>query len=134
MDKEQINKELVYKAIRSGGPGGQHVNKVSSKVQLTFDVRNSEGLNAKEKERLCSILSNQLSKQDVLRLSADDKRSQLQNRTIVTRRFFSLITDALKVKKKRKPSKPSKAAIEKRLKEKKIASQKKSNRVKPDYN
>jgi len=133
MDKEKIIKELVYKAIRSGGPGGQHVNKVSSKVQLTFDVRNSEGLSTEEKERLCEKLNNQLSKLGVLLLSADDKRSQLQNRTIVTKRFFNLIKDALKIKKKRKASKPSKAAIEKRLKEKKIASQKKSNRVKPDY-
>jgi len=132
VDKEQVSKELVFKASRSGGPGGQHVNKVSSKVQLKFDIRNSKGLSTEEKELLFKKLSNQLSKEDVLLLSADDKRSQLQNRTVVTKRFFELITNSLKIQKKRKATKPSKAAIEKRLKEKKIASKKKSNRVKPD--
>ena len=132
MDKEIIKQELVYKAVRSGGAGGQHVNKVSTKVQITFDIVNSYGLNEDEKERLLQKLNSQLSKAGVLLLSADDSRSQFKNRTIVSKRLFEILTNALEVQKKRKKSKPSKAAIEKRLKEKKKASKKKMNREKPD--
>jgi len=132
MDKDLLKQELVYKAVRSGGAGGQHVNKVSSKVQLSFDLKNSKGISEDEKERLFDKLDNQLSKHGVLIMSADDSRSQLQNRTIVTKRFFELLKESLKVKKKRKATKPSKAAVEKRLKEKKKASQKKANREKPE--
>lgn len=132
MDKQLIEQELVYKAVRSGGPGGQHVNKVSSKVQLTFDVKNTKGLSEKEKVRVLDKLANQINKEGVLMMSADNKRSQLQNRVLVTKRFYKLIEEALKVEKKRKPTKPSKAAVEQRLKKKKIASEKKSNREKPD--
>lgn len=132
MDMELIKQELVYKASRSSGPGGQHVNKVSSKVQLSFDLINSEGLSDKEKETISDKLSNQISKVGVLLMSADDSRSQLKNRTIVTKRFFKLIKNALIVKKKRKATKPNKGAIEKRLKEKKKASEKKLNRGKPN--
>ena len=84
MDKELINHELVFKAVRSSGPGGQHVNKVSSKVQLTFDILNSKGLSTEEKERLLKKLNNQLSKSGILLMSADESRSQLKNRTTVT--------------------------------------------------
>lgn len=132
MDKELIEQELVYKATRSGGAGGQHVNKVSSKVQLSFDIKNSKGLSDEEKDRLYEKLDNQISRLGVLLLSADKSRSQLQNRTSVTKRFYILIVNALKVQKKRKATKPSKAAREKRLAQKKRASQKKSNRGKPD--
>lgn len=134
MDKEIIEQELVYKTMKSSGAGGQHVNKVSSKVQLTFDLKNSKGLSDEEKDRLFEKLENQLSKLGVLLLSADKSRSQLQNRTIVTKRFYSIIEDALKVQKVRKPTKPSKASIEKRLSEKKRASERKLNRGKPDRN
>lgn len=132
MDKDQINQELVFKAIRSSGPGGQHVNKVSTKVLLIFDLLNSKGLNDKEKQKVAEKLSNQINKEGILQITSDSSRSQLKNRTIVTNRFFGLIEDALKVQKKRKATKPSKTAIEKRLKEKKIASERKSNRGKPE--
>jgi len=132
MDKERIKQELVYKAVRSGGAGGQHVNKVSTKVQLSFDLENSEAFSEEEKVRLLDKLKSQLSKNGVLQMSADESRSQLKNRTIVTKRFFELIKESLKVPKKRKATKPSKAAVEKRLKEKKKASEKKANRGKPD--
>jgi len=134
MDRELIEQELVYKAVRSGGPGGQHVNKVSSKVQLSFDVRDARGLSEKEKALVFKKLSNHINKKGVLQLSADNKRSQLQNRLLVAKRFFRLIKAALTIEKKRKATKPSKAAIEKRLIEKKRASEKKSNRGKPDRN
>lgn len=134
MEKELIEQELVFKAVRSSGPGGQHVNKVSSKVQLSFDVKNSKGLNDREKTLLLEKLGNQISNTGVLLISADNNRSQLKNRTDVVKRFYKLVEVALKVKKKRKPTKPSKAAIAKRLSEKKRASKKKSNREKPDRN
>ena len=132
MNKELIEQELVYKAIRSGGAGGQHVNKVSSKVQLLFDIKNSKGLSHEEKDRLLEKLVNQLNKLGVLLLSADKSRSQLQNRTLVTKRFYTLIEEGLKVQKKRRATKPSKASKEKRLLKKKIVSKIKSNRAKPD--
>jgi len=132
MNKEVLKQELVYKAVRSSGAGGQHVNKVSSKVQLSFDLENSAAFSEEEKERLFEKLKSQLSKVGVLQMSAEDSRSQLKNRTIVTKRFFELIEKALKVQKKRKATKPSKAAVEKRLKEKKKASEKKANRRKQD--
>jgi len=134
MDKEQIEKELVFRAIRSSGPGGQHVNKVASKIQLSFDLRNSGGLSDEEKGRLTEKLSNQLSKLGVLQMSADESRSQLKNRMVVVKRFFDVLTEGLKVQKKRKATKPSKAAVEKRLKEKKRVSEKKSNRERPNLN
>ena len=132
MNKELIEQELVYKAIRSGGAGGQHVNKVSSKVQLLFDIKNSKGLSHEEKDRLLEKLVNQLNKLGVLLLSADKSRSQLQNRTLVTKRFYTLIEEGLKVQKKRRATNPSKASKEKRLLKKKIVSKIKSNRAKPD--
>lgn len=133
MDKEALQQELVYKAVRSSGPGGQHVNKVSSKVQLSFDLKNSAVLSEKEKTRLFDKLENQLNKKGVLQMSADESRSQLKNRSIVTQRFFELIEKSLKVRKKRKATKPSKEAVEKRLKEKKMTANKKNQRNKRNW-
>lgn len=133
MDKEALQQELVYKAVRSSGPGGQHVNKVSSKVQLSFDLKNAAALSEKEKTRLFDKLENQLNKKGVLQMSADESRSQLKNRSIVTQRFFELIEKSLKVRKKRKATKPSKEAVEKRLKEKKMTANKKNQRNKRNW-
>ena len=132
MDKEKIIKQLNFKAIRSSGAGGQHVNKVSSKVELTFDVLNSEGFTTAEKERLLFMLANRLTKDDKLILQCDEARSQHKNKQLVVKRFFELLKKALQVPKKRRPTKPSKSSIEKRLKSKKAASSKKVNRQKPN--
>ena len=132
MDKETILKELQFKAIRSSGPGGQHANKVSSKVELTFDVENSTGLSEQEKSRISKKLVTKLTKEGSLVLQCDESRSQHKNKDLVIQRFFGLLEAALTVRKKRKASKPSKSAIEKRLKSKKIASLKKANRGKPE--
>nr|WP_299487185.1 alternative ribosome rescue aminoacyl-tRNA hydrolase ArfB [uncultured Allomuricauda sp.] len=133
MNKEQILKELRFKAIRSSGAGGQHVNKVSSKVELSFAAELSEGLTYTEKERLLSKLGNRLNKEGVLILQCDEARSQHKNKQIVIKRFFELLKTALRVPKARKRTKPSKSSIEKRLKSKKKAAEKKAGRKKPDW-
>ncbi|KAA2219377.1 alternative ribosome rescue aminoacyl-tRNA hydrolase ArfB [Maribacter flavus] len=132
MDKEGILKELQFKAIRSSGPGGQHANKVSSKVELTFDVVNSSVLSETEKTRISKKLASKLTNEGALLLQCDESRSQHKNKELVVERFFALLEAALKVPKKRKASKPSKSAIEKRLKSKKANAEKKANRSKPE--
>ncbi|MDC6404310.1 MULTISPECIES: alternative ribosome rescue aminoacyl-tRNA hydrolase ArfB [Maribacter] len=132
MDKEGILKELQFKAIRSSGPGGQHANKVSSKVELTFDVVNSSVLSETEKTRISKKLASKLTNEGALLLQCDESRSQHKNKDLAVERFFALLEAALKVPKKRKASKPSKSAIEKRLKSKKANAEKKANRSKPE--
>lgn len=131
MDKKQIHSELQFKAVRSSGAGGQHVNKVSTKVELAFDVAASQGLSAVEKERLLLKLKSRLTKEGVLQLHCDESRSQHKNRDLVVKRLFDLLKNALKVPKKRKPTKPTRSSVEKRLKSKKQAAEKKSQRKKP---
>ncbi len=133
MNKEVILRELQFKAIRSSGPGGQHANKVSSKVELTFDLQTSDGLSNPEKECLLRRLDSKLSKEGTILLQCDESRSQHKNKDLVIERFFGLLEAALTVRKKRKATKPSKSATEKRLKGKKIASLKKANRSKPEF-
>ncbi|PWL40525.1 aminoacyl-tRNA hydrolase [Flagellimonas aquimarina] len=132
MNREQIIRELQFKAIRSSGAGGQHVNKVSSKVELTFDLKSSGGLSNSEKDRLLLKLDARLTKDGVLLLQCDEARSQHKNKALVVTRFFDLLKKALEVPKKRRPTKPSKASVEKRLKSKKKDSNKKAYRKKPD--
>lgn len=133
MTKDRIRKELQLKAVRSSGPGGQHVNKVSSKVALSFAIDSSEGLTETEKERLLSKLDPRLTKDGVLILHCEEGRSQHKNKQLVIQRFFDLIKKALEVPKKRKPTKPTKSSVEKRLKSKKMESDKKINRKKPKW-
>lgn len=131
MDKKQIHSELQFKAVRSSGAGGQHVNKVSTKVELAFDVAASQGLSPVEKERLLLKLKSRLTKDGVLQLHCDESRSQHKNRDLVVKRLFDLLKNALTVPKKRKPTKPTRSSVEKRLKSKKQAAEKKSQRKKP---
>ena len=135
LDKEKIIQELQFKAIRSGGAGGQHVNKVSSKVVLSFDVDQSEALTDQEKKRIHLKLGNRLSGESLLSLQCDESRSQHKNKELVTERFLLLLENALKISKKRIKTKPSGSAIEKRLKSKLIKSQIKTARrkEKPDH-
>ncbi|GAA4280572.1 alternative ribosome rescue aminoacyl-tRNA hydrolase ArfB [Gaetbulibacter aestuarii] len=130
--KEGLINELDFKAVRSSGSGGQHVNKVSSKVELHFNLMASEALDEGIKARLEQKWQNRLTKEGELILQCDDTRSQHKNKERVIKRFFKLLDEALVRPKKRKPTKPSKAAIKKRLKSKKIRSEKKASRQKPD--
>ena len=133
MNQEQILTELQFKAIRSSGPGGQHANKVSSKVELSFHVESSAGLTERQKKRVLLKLENKLSKEGILILQCDESRSQHKNKELVIKRFLKLLEKSLVVPKARKKSRPTRSSIEKRLKGKKIASLKKLNRGKPDY-
>lgn len=132
MDIDAIISELKFKAIRSSGSGGQHVNKVSSKIELTFDLDKTQGLSEEEKERLQKKIGNRLTKNNTLILQCDESRSQFKNKELVIKRFKRILKDGLKVKKKRKPRKVSKAAIKKRLDDKGKHSAKKVGRKKPD--
>lgn len=125
--------ELQFKAVRSSGAGGQNVNKVSSKVMLSFDVKNSHALTDEEKTLLTSKLASKLTSEQVLILTCDEDRSQLKNKTIVTRRFLELLKTALIVPKKRKPTQIPRGVIEKRIKAKRNLSEIKQNRRKPKF-
>ena len=131
MEAEKILSELSFKAVRSSGAGGQNVNKVSSKVVLTFDLNASKALSDEEKELLLSKLASRLTADAILILNCDEERSQLKNKTIVTKRFLELIQKALVVPKKRKATKIPRSVIEKRIKEKRNTSEIKESRKKP---
>ena len=133
MNKQILQSELQFKAVRSGGAGGQHVNKVSSKVVLRFSIQDSTGLNDFEKTILKNKLASRLNKDGLLTLHAEDDRSQFKNKAIVTQRFFELLEKALIQPKIRKKTKTPKSAIEKRLKEKKIYAEIKKIRRKLDF-
>lgn len=132
MDAEKIITELTFKAVRSSGAGGQNVNKVSSKVVLSFDLLNSQSLSAEEKALISEKLKTKLTLDGILILNCDEDRSQLKNKEIVTKRFFKLIQNALVIPKKRKLTKIPRSVIEKRIKEKRNTSETKQNRKKPD--
>lgn len=133
MENLALLSELHYKAVRSSGAGGQNVNKVSSKVVLTFDLKNSKALTETEKELLKVNLASRLTIESVLILNCDEDRSQLKNKEIVTKRFLELIKKGLIVPKDRKPTKIPKSVIRKRIKDKKNVSEIKKNRRKPDF-
>lgn len=121
----EILSEAILKTSRSGGKGGQHVNKTASKVMLFFDIKNSRALTEKEKAVLYKKLKNKLIREKYLLVTAEEERSQLQNRNIAEQKLIEMIARALKKKKKRKSTKPTKSSIEKRLKAKKLQSEKK---------
>ena len=124
----ELRKEVSFRTSRSSGPGGQHVNKVSSKVELLFDVNNSEFLSDHQKQKIIDELQNRITKEGLLTLQCDENRSQLQNKEIVFDRFIKLIEKALKPVKKRKPTKPTRSSVQKRLTDKKKLSNKKELR------
>jgi ribosome-associated protein len=132
MDKETLLNELNYKAIRSSGAGGQNVNKVSSKVVLSFDLENSNGLDEEEKIYLKEKIASKLTQDFILILNCDEDRSQVKNKSIVTKRFLVIIEKGLTKPKIRRATKATKASKERRLKIKKVTSLIKKNRKKPD--
>jgi ribosome-associated protein len=132
MDAVRILSELSFKAVRSSGAGGQNVNKVASKVVLSFDLHNSQSLSDDEKALLSEKLKSKLTLEGVLILNCDEDRSQLKNKEIVTKRFLKLIQNALIIPKKRKPTKVPRSVIEKRIKAKRNTSEIKQNRKKPE--
>jgi ribosome-associated protein len=123
--------ELTYTTSRSSGPGGQHVNKVNTKVELRFNVRNSIFLSDKQKELIMERLANRINNEGILILTSDSERSQLKNKQRVTERFNHLIINSLKKRKIRKATKPTAQSKEKRLKKKKMQAEKKVRRKTP---
>lgn len=132
MDIEQLLSEITFKTSRSSGPGGQHVNKTESKVEASLDIQNSQAFSEKEKERLQQKLASKISSSGILSLQCSESRSQHKNKTIAIDRLLELLKEGLKVQKARKKTKPSKSAIEKRLKDKKEIALKKAQRKPPD--
>ena len=133
MDIQKLISELNFKAVRSSGAGGQNVNKVSSKVVLSFNLKNSQALSEEEKLLLETKLASRLTADTILILNCDEDRSQLKNKAIVIKRFIEIITNGLKVPKIRKATKIPKSVIRKRIKDKKNISDIKKTRRKPDF-
>ena len=125
--------EFTFKAVRSSGAGGQNVNKVLSKVVLTFDLVNSNALSEEEKTLLQSKIATKLSQEGILILTSQEDRSQLKNKEIVIKKCFKLLENNLLVAKQRKVTKISRTVKEKRLNAKKVMSALKQNRKKPSF-
>jgi len=120
--------ELQYRATRAGGPGGQHVNTSSTRIELLWDIDNSRAVDDAQRARIRTRLAARLDSEGMVRVVASDRRSQQQNRDAADERLASLVRHALHVPKKRKATKPTRAAKEKRLTEKKKHSDKKKQR------
>ena len=125
---EDLSKELTFSASKSSGPGGQHVNKVNTKVTLRFDVAHSEFLSQDEKEIIVKKLASKITNEGVLALSAQSSRSQLKNKEEVIQKLDRLLIKAFAKRKVRKPTKPTHSAVRKRLEDKKKLGEKKKLR------
>ncbi|PKP10079.1 MAG: aminoacyl-tRNA hydrolase [Bacteroidetes bacterium HGW-Bacteroidetes-4] len=130
--KEQLLNELVFTSSRSSGPGGQHVNKVNTKIELRFRIVDSQVLKPEQKIILFKKLGKKLTLEGELLITAKNDRSQLQNKQAAISRFFETLDKALKPRKRRIPTKPSITSIKKRIESNKILSIKKSLRKKPN--
>ncbi|MBC7614796.1 MAG: aminoacyl-tRNA hydrolase [Pedobacter sp.] len=130
--KENLVKEITFKTSRSGGKGGQNVNKVSTKVELIFNIDNSVLFSDNEKLLLVEKLIGKLDSERNLHIVSQKYRSQLANKENVIEKAIVILTKALHVQKKRKPTKIPKSIVQKRLESKLVISHKKQNRKRPD--
>jgi ribosome-associated protein len=125
---ELLHPELWFKAVRSGGKGGQHVNKVSSRVELYFDVARSIALHTEQKMRILNKWANHINNEGILIIDSQETRSQYRNKEAVIQKFDEMIRAAFVQKKKRIKTKPSERAKAKRLEGKKRQGEKKISR------
>lgn len=128
------NSEIKFLFTRSRGPGGQNVNKVSTRVELLFDVANSPSLSTQQRETLRAALGRRIGADGMLRIESQESRSQWSNREIALKKFAALLTRALERRKKRIPSKPTKTSGSNRLSTKRHRSSVKTLRrvISPD--
>lgn len=132
MEEAAVIKEIRFTATRSGGPGGQHANKVSTRVTARFDLLASAGLSEEEKLLIQEKLGHRMSEEGVLQLSSDSTRSQHQNKIIATERLIALLLGALQRPQKRIPTRISKGEKMRRMQKNRQHAQKKALRRKPD--
>lgn len=125
--------ELLYRASRSGGAGGQHVNTSSTRIELLWAFRDSTALTDLQKDRIRNRLGARIDADGMLRVVAGNRRSQLQNRIAAEERLAELVRDAMHVAKPRKRTKPTRASKEARISNKKRRSQIKGNRRKGGF-
>ncbi|MBD2770225.1 aminoacyl-tRNA hydrolase [Hymenobacter sp. BT664] len=122
--------EITFQTSRASGPGGQSVNKVESRVELRFPLRESQVLTDSQKVLILEKLGNRLTAEGLLLVTSQTDRSQVRNKEIALARFYELLQKSLRRPKPRKATKPSKAAVRKRLESKKIQGEKKASRRK----
>ncbi|MCB0558261.1 MAG: aminoacyl-tRNA hydrolase [Lewinellaceae bacterium] len=128
MDFKVLEKEVRFRTMRSSGSGGQHVNKVETKVELLFDIDNSQFLSEEQKQRIKEELAGRVNKEGMLVVGAGNRRSQILNKGAALKKFQRLVAKALEPRKKRKPVSQLTANPEKRIREKKRRSEKKALR------
>ena len=124
--------EIAWTAIRASGPGGQHVNKASTAVQLRFDIPGSQSLTASEKALLMSFPDQRISNEGIIVIRSEESRSQARNRDIALQRLIDLLRTALAPRKPRRKTQPTKASVQKRLRDKREKSQRKQARRRPE--
>ena len=133
MQLPDLTNELQYRAVRGSGPGGQHVNKTATKVELRWSLRDTTCFSESEKMRLAAKLVTRLTSEGELVLADHSTRSQSRNRELVTQRFYELLEHALRREKKRKKTKPTNASKRRRLEGKKRRGEVKSGRGRVRY-
>ena len=127
-----LKSELIFSSSRSGGPGGQSVNKVNTKITLRWDVRNSRALTDEQRNVILVKLSKSINLEGEVVLASDSSRSQLQNKEDTINKLKNLLDDAFKKQKPRKPTKPTRSSVRKRLENKKKHSERKKMRKGPN--
>jgi len=132
--KDCLINEVEYRTSRASGPGGQHVNKTETRVELYWDMKASSCLDEDQKLRAGKRLSGRLTSQGILILSSDKFRSQYRNRIEVTERFLQLLKASIAVPKKRVPTRPTRSSRDKRIRAKKLRGEIKRLRQAPPEN